>query len=262
MFKDLIKRIRKTNYMHYVASAITILFVALAVFVFPNGVIRILESLQDLFWSVLYYFVELFDLNYAIIPTVNEYSSIPWTPIWGLPATWEEFQSCWAKYWELFISSDNLSAYFVSVGDVALIVSQFFLLLFAPLILVLYLVFQRYLSAHNNDYDKDSKALVRFKKISSKMYRPIKSWIKSFRLFLSENDKYYKLWLLIWAYNFNVITIVIEFFAFYFYLVMSLDLLNIYRQVYKLFCDISVPVAFIPGWAWVTIGLSFMNPQF
>ena len=254
MFKDLIKRIKKYHYMHYVASGITVLFVALAVFVFPNGIIRIWESLKDLFWSVIYYFVELIGIDVVIVPTVNNYSVVPWTPIWGLPATWEEFQVCWAKYWEIFISPDNIGAYFTAIGDGARVTSQVILLVVAPLVLVLYMVFNRYLNTHNNDYNKDSKALERFKRISSRTYRPTKAWIKSFIGFLSENSIYLKLWLLIWCYNFNVITIVIEFFAFYFYLVMSFDFINIYRQFYKLFCDISVPIAFIPGWGWFIIG--------
>lgn len=254
MFKEIIKKAKKINYMHYIATAITIVFVAVAVFVFPNGIIRIWESLKDLFWSVLYYVKELFDLNIAAVPTVNNYSSVPWTPIWNLPATWEAFKVSWGAYWKLFISGDNIVAYFTSIGEGGRFVSQLLLLVVAPLILVLYMLFQKYLNKHNNDYCKDSKPVVWCKNFSEKVYRPIKKWIKSFINFLSENGKYIKMWLLIWAYNFNLITIVIEFFAFYFYIVISFDFLNIYRQVYKLFCDISVPIAFIPVPAWLVIG--------
>ena len=254
MYKEIIGRIKKLHYMHYIASGITVLFLTLAVFVFPNGIIRIWESLKDLFWSVIYYFVELLGIDTVIVPTVNNYSVVPWTPIWGLPATWEEFQIAWSAYWELFISSENISAYFTAVGEGARTISQVILLVGAPLLLVLYMVFQRYLTSHNNDFNKDTKALERFKKFSSHTYRPLKAWIKSFTGFLKDNSNYIKLWILIWCYNFNVITIVIEFFAFYFYIVMSLDFINIYRQVYKLFCDISVPIAFIPGWGWCIIG--------
>lgn len=254
MFKKIIKKAKKIPYMHYIASAITVGFTVMAVFVFPNGIIRIWESLQDLFWSVLYYFTELFEIDVLITPTVNNYSSVPWTPIWGFPATWEEFQACWSAYWGLIISGDNISAYFTAVGDVARVGSQMILLVVAPLFMVLYIVFQRYLSKHNNDYDKDSKTVVFVKKCADKVYKPIKAWIKSFIDFLRENDKYIKLWLLIWAYNFNVITIAIEFFAFYFYLVISLDFVNIYRQVFKLFCDLSVPIAFLPGPVWFVMG--------
>ena len=254
MFKKIIKKAKKIPYMHYIASAITVGFTVMAVFVFPNGIIRIWESLQDLFWSILYYFTELLDIDITIVPTVNNYSSVPWTPIWGFPATWEEFQACWSVYWGLIISGDNISAYFTAVGDVMRGASQFILLVGAPLIMALYMLFQRYLSKHNNDYDKDSKAVTFAKRCADKVYKPTKAWIKSFIDFLRENDKYIKLWLLIWAYNFNVITIVLEFFAFYFYVVISLDLVNIYRQVFKLFCDISVPIAFLPGPVWFVIG--------
>ena len=190
MFKKIIKKAKKIPYMHYVASAITGVFLLMAVFVFPSGIVRIWESLQDLFWSVLYYFTELLDLDVSITPTVNNFSSVPWTPIWGLPATWEEFQACWSVYWSLIISGENIEAYFTAVGDVMRVGSQFILLIGAPLVMVLYMVFQRYLSKHNNDYDKDSKAVTFAKRCADKVYNPTKAWIKSFIDFLRENDKY------------------------------------------------------------------------
>lgn len=63
------------------------------------------------------------------------------------------------------------------------------------------------------------------------------------------------MWLCIWAYNFNLFTIALEFFAFYFYFVVSFDFGNIYRQVYKLLLDLYVPFTFIPLWAWAVIAL-------
>ena len=99
--------LRRIDYRHYISGAITLGFIAIAVFVFPNGIIRIWESLKDLFWSVCYYGNELFELGFRVEPTVNDYSSIPFTPIWNLPETWEEFEKAWSVYWELFISREN-----------------------------------------------------------------------------------------------------------------------------------------------------------
>ena len=48
---------------------------------------------------------------------------------------------------------------------------------------------------------------------------------------------------------------VVEFFAYYFYFVMSFDIENIYRQIYKLFLDLSVPFKTIPLWIWAIVGL-------
>lgn len=252
--KKIIRRIKKIDHRHYVASAITLGFIALAVLVFPSGVIRIKESCIDLFWSLIYYFKELLELDVAVYPTVNEFSVVPFTPIFGLPETWEEFVMLWDKYWEIFVTKENIAAYLDYVSVILANGCKIILLVGVPLFLVLYLSFQRYLKQHNNDYDKDSGALTFVKWLSAHSYVPIKAWVLSFVEFLKQHEKYTYLWLFIWAYNFNVIVIFIEFIAFYLYFVVSFDFINVYRQAYKLFCDLSVPIAFIPTWAWVIIG--------
>lgn len=250
-FKEKIKNI---YYMHYIAIAISIAFAMLSVFVFPSAYTRLLESLRDFWYSIKFYISELFYLGWDTPISVNAYSKVPFTPILNLPGTWAEFQIVWKDYWKLWISKSNISGYFSWLGTFMLDFSRILLLVVLPLILLLFLLFQRYLSKRNNDYDKDSKPLSMFKRISGKTYIPIKNWIISFVNFLRDNKKYIKLWIVIWLLNFNVFAIVIEFLAYYLYFCLSFDFLNIYRQVYKLFCDLSVCIAFIPGWAWVLIG--------
>jgi hypothetical protein len=63
------------------------------------------------------------------------------------------------------------------------------------------------------------------------------------------------IWAIIWAFSFNLFSIVLEAFAFYNYFSISFDVLNIYRQVYKLFLDLSVMVKFVPVPVWVLVGL-------
>ena len=109
---------RKKDYMHYISAGITLGFLALAVFVFPSGIIRLWESLQDLFWSICYYFTELLNLDFIIKPTVIEYSSVPMTPIFGLPATWEEFKIVWSEFWSLFFTGENISEYALKLNEI------------------------------------------------------------------------------------------------------------------------------------------------
>lgn len=129
------------------------------------------------------------------------------------------------------------------------------ILLITPVIVLAVALLQRYLKQHNNDYDKDSRPLKALKRISRYTYHPVKNWLIGFIAFVRERKPYWASWLIIWAYNFNLFTIALEFFAFYFYFVVSFDFINIYRQVYKLFLDLSVPVTFIPLWAWAVIAL-------
>ena len=250
-----IRKIKKLHYMHYLAFLITLGFVCLAAFKFRNGFYRMGETFRDLGTSIAYYFIELFELDFRVPVTVNEYSQIPATPIFNIPATWEEFKTLWVEYWARFASKENFFAFSEAFGEGAESFSKIMLLVVVPLVLILYLMFQRYLKAVNNDYNKDSRPLRACRKIWDFTYKPLAYFIKSFIEFLREHDKYYKIWLFIWAFNLNVLVIGLEFFAYYFYLVSSFDLISIYIQVVKLFRDLSVPVAFLPGITWVILGL-------
>jgi len=253
--KTFLKKANKIHYMHYIAAATTLGFVAVSIFIFPKGIIRVKESFIDLWYSLLYYIEELIEVGINVRPTVNDYSVVPFTPIFNLPETWEEFVLLWNKYWELFITKTNLQSYFSSVGDTVGNTAKFILIAGVPLFLIVFMLFRRYLTKHNNDYNRDSKPLQLAKQFGEKVYLPVKRWIQSYVAFLRENDKHYKLWLLIWCYNFNVIVMGIEFVAFYLYFVVAFDFLNIYRQIYKLLCDLSVSVAFLPVWVWFCLGM-------
>ena len=104
------KKERK-NYRYYITCSITFIFLLVAVFVFPNAWVRFVESLVDFGTSFAFYFQELFYAKWNVNPTVVVPSKIGWTPIFGLPATWEEFQILWAKYWQVFATKENFIAY-------------------------------------------------------------------------------------------------------------------------------------------------------
>lgn len=248
-------KFKNIHYMHYINAVITLLFLLLAVFVFPRGIIRIWESMIDLFWSVCYYFNELLSLPFEPAVTVNDYSSVPLTPFWGLPETWEQFLLAWDYYWELIVEWDNFLSYLIFIAELIRNYARWFLLVVVPMMLLLYVLFDKYLSTPNNDYNEDSKYVTVAKLFGEKVYTPVKKWLHSYYAFNLENSAYYVVWFLIWAYNFNIITIVVEFLAYYMYFVVSFDFSTIYRQLYKLLCDLSVMLAFVPAWCWIIVAI-------
>ncbi len=240
----------KFNYRHIIAIAITLGFMALAIFKFNTGYIRIWESLQDLFWSICYYFAELFDVEHNIEVTVNNYSVVPWTPFLGLPATWEEFVQKWETYWDIIFTKENFVQYMIFLSNLLLLISRIIVIAVMPLVLILYLLFDKYLNTHNNDYNRDSKPLTFMKWCADMIVKPVVLWIKGFLTFVSERKIYRILWFVIWGYNFNFFVVLIEFFAYYFYFAIAFDFLSLYKQLYKLLCDASVMIAFIPTFVW------------
>ena len=253
----------RIDYRHFICIVITLGFLACAIFAFPSALGRFIEGCRDFGLSVGYYFAKLFGVSHNIAPTVNNLPQMPFFSSYGgnttlptvaLAADWEQFKANFAAYWQQWANLENFTAYVNLL--VKVLYSLCIVILFVlPLVIVCYFLIKRLLKRQNNDYDKDSMPLKTAKFVARFTYIPTKLWLSSFIAFLREHKGYYVLWLCIWAYSFNLFTIALEFLAFYFYFVMSFDVANIYRQVYKLFIDLYVPFTFIPVWAWIIIAL-------
>ena len=251
--KDLALKLKAlfSNYLHVICLLMTFGFLALSIFYFKWADVRICESLRDLWTSLLFYGAELLELNSGIKPTVVEYSVAPLELPFYLPETWEEFQVLWSKYWEVWASKENFDAWIVHLGDVLYYVSKV-LCIFAPVVTAITVTLSLKERPRNNDHNKDSKYLTRWKKFERKVFLPVRSWILNFFRFVVDKG-YLKLWAWIWAYNFNIIAMVIEFIAFYLYFVASFDFVNIYVQVLKFLQDLSVALFFLPLIVWIVL---------
>ena len=224
----------------------------MSVFLFPHAIPRLIEAFRDFGLSIAYYFTELFGFENLITPSVTSYSKMPFTISDRIPLTWEEFKIKWNLYWQAFADSSNFFAYLDS-SKIGLKIFANVVTLIVPIFLIIYLAINSALNRKNIRYNEDTKPLQAFKKLSTKIYRPTKkfvkefiTFVKDFGVYLPQTRKpkkgdiierqavgYVELWALIWLLNFNIITIAIELLAYYFYFVMSFDLLNIYQQVYK-----------------------------
>lgn len=256
--KDYIQKFREKlkslNYRHYICAGITLVFVLLNIFVFKYSFPRIFESFKDLGTSLAFYVREVFQLDYNVTATVMELSKQPFEMPFGLPPTWEEFTFNFKAYWTLFVNKDNFSAYHEKLAVVLYYVGQI-LIIITPIISIFLVMGVIKSDEQNNNYNQDSKYLIRYKKFLNKVYEPIRDWLISFKNFITEKDIYKKIWLWIWAINFNVVSIVVEFIAFYFYFISILNFKSIYFQVYKLFIDLSVVINFIPLPIWILLGI-------
>ena len=246
---------KRIDYRHIICITITLGFAACAVFVFPSALGRLIEGGRDFGLSVAFYFCELLQVPHNITPTVNDLPNMGGAfPSLPIADDWEQFKADFSAYWRLWASGDNFLSYLSFLGNLLYKICVFILIV-TPVIVVAVVLLKRYLKRQNNDYDKDSRPLKALKQISRYTYRPAKNWLIGFFWFIREHKPYWVVWLCIWAYNFNLFTVALEFFAFYFYFVVSYDFANIYRQIYKLFLDLYVPFTFIPLWAWAVIAL-------
>lgn len=255
--KDKIKQVKSLDYRHFISLAITLGFLALGVFIFPNSILRVAETLRNFGTSIAFYFCELFLDSNPIRPTVIDLPKWEFEPsrferLQIIPFTWEEFKAVWGNYWQVFFNKETFTEYMRVVADVLYYVSQGLLILL-PFVLLLKVIIDKYLNEENNDYDEESRALRIVKRVADKTYIPLKRWVKAYIEFCQENTYWHTIWIWLWALYFNVIAIVIEFIAFYLYFIVSFDMLNIYRQAYKLTIDLAPVVRFIPGIIWAVI---------
>lgn len=254
------------DYRHIICMAITLGILLCGVLFYVNSLGRTIESCRDFGTSICYYFCELFEIEHNVVPTVTEqpkvpfFNSIPTPPSTTLPPTTsfpdtsEKFQSAWSKYWQLWITKENVTSYLGYLNEKILLAYSVILLL-VPLVIAVYVVFKRYLREQNNAYDTDSRALHTYKRLTAHTYIPIKRWLTAFFAFIKSHRAYYVTWAVLWALYFNFFTIAIEFLAYYFYFVVTFDVVNIYRQVYKLFLDLSPVFRTVPLWAWCVFGI-------
>lgn len=253
---------KKVDYRHIICIIITLGIIALGLFRFFDCIGRIIESCRDFGLSVAYYFCELFRLPHDIAPTVNDYAKVPFfdspfesfSPSVTLPDSWEGFKVKWGEYWQTFASKENLDGYFVWLGDFLYTLSLV-ILICLPFVILLIFAARKLLNKQNNDWGEDTHSLKLFKAAANHTYRPAKAWLTDFFHFVAEHKVYWGTWLALFALYFNIATIFIEFLAFYFYFVVSFDFVSIYRQVYKLACDLWVPFTFLPWWALLIAAL-------
>lgn len=244
----------KSNYRHWILIAFIILSTLLLIFYFKYAFIRIGESFVDMKNSLLYYNSELFNLDLQGDISVIKLSSVPLRLPFNLPNTWEEFKKGWVNYWKAFISLENLTEYGYKIVDIIYVISKV-LIVGIPLFMLVFIVFKVKGIKPNNDYNKSSKALIKWHKFEDKVIHPIFNWINSFIVFCKEHKYYLQIALFIWMISFNIIAIIIEAFAYYFYIIASFKFVTIYIQVVKLLMDLSIMIDFIPVFIWIIIGI-------
>lgn len=260
--KKHIKEKKRFDCRHIICIVITLAFILCGVFLYSGALGRLIESGRDFGLSVGYYFCEIFGIPHNITPTVNnlpkilffDFTPAPSAPSTSLPDTWTGFQNDWARYWQLWATTDNFTSYLSFLGNLLFTLCKG-LIIILPLIIAAYVFLKRCLKNENNDYDKDSKPLKAFKWLAAHTYRPVKQWLAGLLAFIKKHTLYWAVWLCLWLFYFNAFAIVLEILAYYFYFVVSFDVVNIYRQVYKLFLDLSVPFTSIPLWVWGILAL-------
>ncbi len=244
------KRLRVFNIA--LTVLLSLCFILLGVFCFNTSYLRLLESLGDLWQSVKFYGSKIFGFEYNGVPSVTEFSEVMKWNIF-LPEDLSAFKEQAGSYFKLLFSAENLSAYGKFMGEILLTFMKI-LAIALPCIVIFILLLKRLYKNSNNNYNKDTVPLRVFKWISNYTYQPIKRCVTAYIKFLKDHNFIWILWLILWAIQLNLATIIVAFFAYYFYFVMSFDFATIYIQFCKLFIDLQVVIKSVPIPVWLVLG--------
>lgn len=241
---------KRIDYRHFIALGITAMIIVVVCLCFWSSIVRAGQSFKDFGLSVAFYFGKIFDIENVSV-TVNDIpDGMELTDLF--PFTWDEFCDKAANYGATLISRDNITAYLSVLSEVFYWFFVAMAVIVLPLGVVLVIVFKMFGKSVNNKYGQDTKPLKAWKKISAVTVFPIKKFFVSMREFFSEHRKYVFLWLFLAALGLNIVTVIVEALAFYFYFAVSFDFSSIYRQVYKLFVDLTV-LGKVPFVIWLIV---------
>ena len=235
---------------------ISIAFLAFGV-VFRQSYLRFVETCRDLGLSVAYYFCELFGVEYAFTPTVTEYSAVmQWDIL--LPSDFAGFIAAAGRYFSLLFSGGNFAGYWAKVGSALEGVAKV-LIIALPCVILLVIIVRAIYRRPNTKHNHDTLPLRVFKRLAKRTYQPIKRGIKSYLAFLKWHLWIVVCWVILWVFHLNLASVVMAFFAYYFYFVLSFDVGNLYVQVCKLLIDLQVIFRHFPWWSIATIAWLIFN---
>ena len=236
---------------------LSLLFVYLGISRFDASYIRLTESVRDLWQSARFYVCKIIDWSYTGTSSVNEYSEVLKWDIF-LSEDFQAFKQQAGAYFTLLFSKENLAAYGIAVSDKLTSLLKV-LAIALPCIVIFIIIIKRSYSKSNTAHNRDTVPLRIFKWLTKYTYQPIKKGVTAYIAFLKEYRYIWVLWLLLWSVQLNLMTIAIEFIAFYLYFVMSFEVSTIYVQVCKLFIDLQVVLKVFPWWSLVTVAWLLFN---
>lgn len=244
----------------YILLSVMLLLVSLlyAVLYFRGVSLRLWQSIKDLGLSAAYYVTELFFpgwLSGTITPTVQ---NIPQGVTEVLPSEYSGFKDKIIAFGKLLIAKENLQGFFGGIAGMLKPLLQVLILLILPTLCIIILKLMRQPKIDNN-HGGMTKPFKVWVKIEDKVIFPVIDFLKEYLSWLNAHRKIVLLLGLVWAYNLNALTILIEAFAYLFYFSAAGGDWKIYTQIAKLAIDLTPALTFLPKFVWVIVAYLIFN---
>lgn len=271
-----ILRFIKSFQYHIICVFLTLYFIYLGIFKFPNFLGRLVESAVDFWYSIIYAITYLFDNETAAPTTINrlpDYNFLNiknWVlclfvkkqinfndlssstlPNLRLPLDWDSFCIKWNLYWKSFFDEKTFYLYLYYVLSWLTSILTL-VMIFIPIFIIVVKFFKKhYFKPNVNEKIEKSKPLIIWDSLRTKFFQNIFNWFANFFTYLKNKKFLLSFWLLLAVLYFNVLTILLEFIAYYIYIAISFDFSSFFIQLYKLILDIYPFFSFVPWYIWI-----------
>ena len=249
----MLKIFKRFDYRHLIAVAILLGSIALEIFVYRYPLLRLIESGEAFGRSIAQTFLDLIGLaeDYPVEQTVNEFSNVDLSSAINIDL--EALQNKLTGVWSQLFVGEHFRAYL-------LFLLWYFIqiLYWIDIVFIFCLPFIGYViftwDVKNNDHGKETRTLRFFKRFVVKPFYYVVAWCKDFWDFF-HGSFYWTIFLCIWAVNFGILSLLLSFFAYYFYVLCATDFSTIGVQLLKLIADLLLTLNTLPWYCWAAIGI-------
>ena len=246
-------RIKSINYRHWVSLALILGTVALGVFVYEYPFYRLIEAFADFGKAVAYCFADLFGMadELPFEQTVIQFSRVDVQQHLGIDL--REIYRRLAGLWDEIFVMRNFVEYltFLFMGLIKILYSFCWLMIVALAVVVPIVLTW---DGVNNNYNEDTRPLRWFKRWIARPCRAVKLWLEDFLAFF-RSAGWWTLFLGLWLLYFGAWTVIVEFLAYYFWLLAAFDFTTLPVQLLKLIVDVLLGLNVLPWPCWAVIFL-------
>ena len=240
--------IRK-NAVHIVAVLLLLGSVLLLLLRYQASVYRLFEAVKDFALSMKYYFLQFFRIESSVsvieLPGEKLLEYLPF----DVPEILRKFRDMW----KIFFKAECFAAYWRKIANFIYNFSMLAMLLI-PCFLMLGMILKKMILKPNQDKHGEKRKGVRFvEKHGFRIGGAIKRFVLAV-LAVFDRIRIYKIaFVLLWLVNFNILTILLEFLAYYFYFAMAFEFTTLPVQLVKLMLDFIIMLSGAPIVFWIVV---------
>lgn len=251
LFKFLI-----SDYRHIIYITVIVALLVLTFIFFRDSFKYLYYSIICFFKDLIYYFCELFNIDYYIDMHPLDYmlESSDGNYFSLIPINWDVFVARFKAFFGVFINIEYVEYYWHRFLFKLGIVTRWLLLIVMLIVFIIMIFSSFFESCESGIRTKKSINLKRFEKFRNKYIDSVRQFVFKFYLFSKKHSYYVLIVILILMFDFKIFSILIDFVGFIFYFFSSYDFKFIFYFLATVLVYLSPLILNIPLLVYVIIG--------